>query len=95
MSKKLLIVENIKINTKVGNEYQVTLSNTSSKHKDSIHIETFKGKLIQETVNFLTFKNYQCGYSESFLKIDFALDYYQLRERRDNGKWTEPLKVKY
>lgn len=95
MSSRLLILKNIKIDTKIGNEYQIIIKNASRKKNNNISSEAFKGKLIQETIDFLTFRHSQYGYCECFLKIDFALDIYQLREKGGNGRWTEPLKVKY
>lgn len=91
---KLIKVENIVINTKIGNQYQVTLKNPSGKNSDHLKYRPFEGTLIQETLDFLTLKNTKKGYCESFLKKDFAIKYYVIREKID-GRWSQILDVKY
>lgn len=93
--ERLLKLKNIRIDTIIGKEYQITLRNASGKNKDSIRYSPFEGKLIQETIDFLIFRNTENDYCESFLKVDFAIKHYEVREKRGGRGWTEPLKVRY
>lgn len=95
MNNKLLKVKNIRISTSIGKHYQIVLRNLSGKNRDSIRYSPFEGKLIQDTVDFLTFKHSEDNYCESFLKVDFAIKYYEIREKRGDRGWTEPLEIKY
>lgn len=93
--ENLIIVKNIRINVTIGKKYQVSLRNKSGKDKDNIRYNPFEGELIQETINHLTFKNNENNYCESFLKKDFAIKYYEVRERRGIKKWSELLNVSF
>lgn len=94
MNKELIRVKNIKINTTIGKKYQIRLKNISGKNRHHLKYKPFEGILIQDTDNCLIFKGeYYC---EAFLKIDFAIKDYEIRESTDNHtKWTKPLQVKY
>lgn len=86
---KLLKVKNIVIDVKKGKEYHISLRNPSGKSKNSDHLKyrPFEGILIQDTLNHLTFRNIKLGYSESFLKVDFAINHYLIREK--SGKLVD------
>ncbi len=93
--ENLIIVKNIRINVTIGKEYQISLRNKSGKDKDNIRYNPFEGELIQETINHLTFQNKENNYCESFLKKDFAIKYYEIRERKGRKKWSELLNVSF
>lgn len=93
MKNELIRVENIRIKVKVGKKYQVRLKNLSEKNKSHFKYRPFEGILIQDTDDCLIFKGK--NYSESFLKIDFAIRYYEIRESLDNGKWSKQLEINY
>jgi len=91
--EKLIIVEKIVIDTKIGNQYQVILTNPSGKNSSHLKYRPFEGVLIQETLDHLTLRSNNGGYCESFLKKDFAIKYYVIKEKI-NGRWSQ-LQVKY
>lgn len=93
--ENLIKIKNININVDIGKEYQVSLRNQSGKNKDSIRYDPFVGELIQDTMNHLTFKNMNNNYCESFLKKDFAIRAYEIREKVGRNKWSELLKISF
>lgn len=91
--ENLIKLKNIKIKVSVGKEYQISLKNQSGKNKDHIRYDPFEGELIQETINHLTFQNKKNNCCESFMKKDFAIKFYEIREKVGRNKWSELLKI--
>lgn len=72
---KYIVKENIQLDLILGEEYEIVHGRKTGKKYKTLY---FRGVLIQETKDFYVLRC-KHGYCESFLKIDFAIQEYKIR----------------